>query len=282
MSPSKAARARETVRSAHGGWRARSGRTSGLQPAGGVLSRASLPRASTLASLLLLAACLSAADAAAATHANNAAAARAYLRATEAYVRDGLRTIASGTAAIEARASEIASECPGALTYAPRDEAFGQISEEVTTELLYAGVGPARPILQRLAVAIEHLTWTNRKLTRLVRERAVEERTIAALALPDVCADIATWKASSYAALPPSSSAFLERAGALQASSSFAPLEEPREAVIVRLLKRYEGPRSRRAAERTEAMEARWSARLEVAATPIRAKLAAALGVSSL
>jgi hypothetical protein len=74
--------------------------------------------------------------------------------------------------------------------------------------------------------------------------------------------------------------AFVTRVHALFASSLVR--EEPRETVILRLLRRYEGPRSRRAAKRIEAQEKRSSGPLEAAAAAALRKLATALGVTSL
>jgi hypothetical protein len=130
-----------------------------------------------------------------------------------------------------------------------------------------------------LANAIGHLTWSDRRLTRLVRSRAAEERAIATLALPDVCADIAAWKASAYAALPASTRRFLARVLAIESGSTIGPSEEFREAAIMRLLRRYEVPAQRRAARMIERLDARSGRRLAAAAALARAKVAAALGV---
>jgi hypothetical protein len=211
----------------------------------------------------------------AAVHIDNAAATRRYLRASDAYIRDLVSGAAASVAAIERRASEIATECPSALTYAPRDAAFSQLSEEAAMTLLFAGAEPVRSIMLRLVGAIKHLRWSDRRLTRLVRTRAAEERAIATFALPDVCTAIEAWKASAYAALPQSASEFLAHVEAI-------PFEESRETAILHMLKRYEGSTERRTAKRIEVLEARGSKRLTSAATAAQARLAAALGVSAL
>jgi hypothetical protein len=185
-------------------------------------------------------------------------------------------------AAIEARASEIAGECPSALTYAPRDMAFGELGEEAVTTVFFAGVAPVRSMLSRLSGAIAQLGWSDRRLSRLVHAEAGEERGIVTLALPDVCADITAWRASAYAALPPSAAAFLARVRAIESSSFVGPSEESREAVIMRLLRPYEGPAERRTAKRVERFEAEIRRRLTAATAAARAKLAAGLGISAL
>jgi hypothetical protein len=226
-------------------------------------------------------ACLPA-HAVASVHAGDAAATRAYLGAAYAYERSTYAEVGVAAGAIKARASEIGGECPSVLTYAPRDSAFGELGEEAGTTVFLDATAPERPIGLRLAHAIEHLRWSDRRLTRLVRNEVAEERAFATLALPDVCADIAAWKASAYAALPQSASRFLARVQAIDSLSVAGQLEESREAAIRRLLKPYEGLAERQAARRIERLEAQIGRRFRVAAAIAEKKLAAALGVLAL
>jgi hypothetical protein len=213
---------------------------------------------------------------------DDVAATRAYLRASEVYAHGAYAETRASAVVIEARASRIAKECPSALVYAPRDAAFEEVGEETLNSLLYASVAPFRAETVKLAEAIGHLTWSDRRLTRLVRSQAAEERAIATLALPDVCADIAAWNASAYAALPASARRFLAVVAALEAASTIGPSEESREAAIMRLLGRYEGPAQRRAAMIVERLQARAERRVMAAVSLASVKLAAALGVSAL
>jgi hypothetical protein len=212
----------------------------------------------------------------------DAAATRAYLGAAEAYEHSTYAEVGVSVAGIEAHASEIGGECPSVLTYAPRDAAFGELGEEAYTTAFFAGTAPERPMLLRLAHTIEHLRWSDRKLTRLVRAEAAEERAIATLALPDVCADIAAWKANGYAALPQGAARFLARVQAIESLSVTGPSEELRETAIMRLLRPYETRAERRTARRIERLEAQIDRRLNAAGTIAEKKLAAALGVSAL
>jgi hypothetical protein len=222
------------------------------------------------------------AHALASVHTGDAAATRAYLGAAEAFERSTYAELGATVAAIEARASEIGGECPSILTYAPRDAAFGELGEEAATTAFFGGTAPERPTSLRLAQAIEHLKWSDRRLTRLVRVEAAEERAIATLALPDVCADIAAWKASAYAALPQSSASFLARVHAIEFLSVAGQSAEPREAVIMRLLRPHETSTDRRTARRIERLEAQIGRRVHAARTIAEKTLAAAFGVSVL
>jgi hypothetical protein len=216
------------------------------------------------------------------SHRHDLAATRAYLRAIALDGRESYLNVPAGAAAIEARAREIGSQCAGALTYAPRDEAFNEIAEEAAQTIFLAALGPLRGELRRFARALQHLTWSNRKLTRLVHERAAEEAAYAALVLPDVCGDIERWKTGSYAQLPASVGAFLEHALKLEVAPLTGPRLETREAVILRLLTHWESARERRDARRSEARERRAGERIDAAWSDAKGKLATALGVAAL
>jgi hypothetical protein len=218
----------------------------------------------------------------ASVHADDAAATRAYLSTDYAYERGTSAALGVTIAALEARAGMIGGECPNALTYAPRDAAFGELGEEADTTAFFAGRASVRSMVLRFAQTIDRLRWSDRKLTRFVRAEAAEERAIATIALPDVCADIAAWKASAYAALPQSAARFLARVQAVESLSGEGPFEESREVAIMRFLRPYEGPAQRRTARRIERLEARIDKRMTAAGTGVEKKLAAALGVSAL
>jgi hypothetical protein len=218
----------------------------------------------------------------AAARPHNDAATDAYLLASGAYARGAYSQLRVSAASIEDSVHQVAAECPSALTYAPRDAAFTELGEEAQLTLWFAASKPLLSSIMRFAQAIGHLSWSDHTLTRLVRAQAAEEREIAVLTLPDLCADIRPWKASAYAVLPQTVSAFVARGSALEYGSSIGPSEEPREAVILRRLRHYEGRIERAAAKRIEALEARLGRRLGATLTSAQAKLAAALGVSRL
>jgi hypothetical protein len=227
------------------------------------------------------AACLPA-HALASVHTDDVTATRAYLIAADTYERGTYAEVGMSVAGIEARAGEIGGECPSVLTYAPRDAAFAELGEEAEATTFFAGTAPGRPMLLRLARTIEHLRWSDRRLTRRVHAEAADERMIATLALPGVCADIAAWKANGYAALPRSAARFLARLRAIESLSGVGPSEESREAAIMRLLRPYERSAERRTARRIERLEAQIGRRLKATGVNTEKKLAAALGVAEL
>jgi hypothetical protein len=222
-------------------------------------------------------------DAAAAR--NDAAATRSYLRARYDYDRVVTSEAPAGEAALSARAAQLAGECPSALTYAPRDADFSGIDEEVGVTLTtsyWMGPPTLRAATLRLARELAPLHWSNRTLTRLVHAESAEERGEATIVPPDVCADIAAWRASSYASLPPDAVRFLARVDRIRALRFVGFTEESREAIIRRLLRRSEGAGERAVARRLARLESRVDARAEGDEVAARKKLAAALGVSVL
>lgn len=218
----------------------------------------------------------------AAERARDAAATRAYLRANEAYARAESAEVGASVAAIEARANRIAGECPATLTYAPRDGAFGELGEEISNTLFYAGAAPTSASALTFARAIGGLSWGDGTLTRLVREQAAVEVATMALALPDVCADIAAWKESAYAALPQSATGFLARIAAIELKEYVEPSEEAVGTAIARLLRKYEGSGERRTVKLVERREANTYKTRVAAEEAAKARLVAVLGVSKL
>lgn len=222
------------------------------------------------------------ASASASVSSGDVVATRAYLHASEVYAQAAYPGIGARVAAIEARGSEVARACPSALTYAPRDTAFEEVGEELGTSDWYAGVASVRSITLRVAEAIGHLRWSDRKLTRLVHAEAAEEQADLGLVLPDVCGQIAAWKASAYTTLPSSLSEFLTHVYAIESGSTIDPSEESRETLIMHLLRRYEGTNERQLARRIERLEAKAHQRLVAGAVAAASKLAAAMGIAEL
>jgi hypothetical protein len=147
--------------------------------------------------------------------------------------------------------------------------------------LFIAGVAPVRAATLRFDHADARLKWSDRRLTRLVRGQTAEERAIVGLEPPNMCADIAGWKASAYAALPQSAARFASRVQAIE-SLSIVGRGEPRQAVIMRLLRRYERPAERRVAKHIQRAGAEIETHLGRAQSAVEAKLAAGLGVTAL
>jgi hypothetical protein len=210
------------------------------------------------------------------------AATRAYLRIAAHQVRVADSDLGMGVAAVEALERQVAGECPGALAYAPRDVAFEETGEEVEYVVSIAVDDPLDPQALGQARVIGALSWSNRRLTRLVRDQVAEERGYATHVPPNLCAQIAAWRESAYAALPASSSRFLAEMRASEPEGSVGPHEEPRGKVIARLLEPYERPAERRLAKSLLKLENQVADRLDAVTDSAETQLAAALGVITL
>jgi hypothetical protein len=226
--------------------------------------------------------CSAPATALASVKADDAAATRAYLRASEQYTRDVSAEVGASAAAVAARAQEIAAACPSALTYAPRDPAFGEIGEEARSTLFYAAVAPTAGTRLAFAHVVGRLSWSDSTLNRLVRGEAAEEEAVAALAQPDVCADIEAWKKAGYAALPQSAAGFLARVTAIESGDFVGRSEELREVAVARLLRPYEDPGERQRTAQLKRRERDTDKTVGAAVEAAMARLADALGVSVL
>ena len=237
-------------------------------------------RRAALAALVLCA--LYPATSSAGVSARDVAATAKYLRGQNADVLSLSAHLSESRADIDARGAEIARECPAVLTYAPRDEAFGVFGEELYTVLSDAGVAPNRAVLLRTSRATAHLTWTNRRLTRLVHRLAAEESGDATVAIPDVCTEIGAWKASDYFTLPECASKFLALSQAIESERVVGPSGEFREAAILHMLEPYETAADRRIAKRVKSREAQVDRGLYAATSAAAKKLGEALGAPTL
>jgi hypothetical protein len=249
-----------------------------------VLTAIKSHRARTIAVLACAACGCVPVSALAAVTRRNAAATRAYLGIVADQARVASSNLGMGVAAVQALEHHIAGECPGALAYAPRDVAYEEIGDEVEYVLSIAFDDPLVSQAQALgqARAIRALSWSNPRLTRLVRDQAEEDRAYATHVPSNLCAQIAAWREDAYASLPASSSRFLAEMRAGEPEISIGPHEESREKVIARLLEPYERPAERRLDKNILSLENRVANRLDATTDSAETQLGAALGVAAL
>jgi hypothetical protein len=204
----------------------------------------------------------------------------AYLQADYTFVQGEFRDLGQSAAAIAASAGVIAGECPSALTFAPRDAAFGEVAEAIERTLLLSNVEPVRSVTLQFSRRAGGLKWADGKLTRLVDVLAARERLAATVLLPAVCSAVDAWQRSAYTALPETVGSFLSQLEAVEEATGFSELSV--EARIERRLRRYEDSREKRIAGETERLEGILDRGLQTAFVAARRKLEAALGASPL
>jgi hypothetical protein len=190
----------------------------------------------------------------AATTSNDQAATTAYIRAENLFVLAQVTRIGASVAAINGEAARISRDCPSVIADAPRDEQLQRLREEVSAAVLFSGVVPDRSATLAFAQRISRLHWNNSRIANLVRLLASDERAIANLVIPDVCANLRSWVASRYRTLSLDTVGFLKQVNAI--GKGVGAKEESLEEVVSRLLARNESPSERRTAKHIERLEA--------------------------
>jgi hypothetical protein len=172
-----------------------------------------------------------------------------YLRAAEAFARVQAANVAASVAVMEKGAARIAAGCPSILVGAPQGGQLSELEGELAAAVLFSAAGPNRRAMLSFASKVDALHWSNRRIARLVRSLAAEERATAKLTLPNVCADIRVWTASGYHTLSASTLRFIKATEAIgkQTGGGGHKGESLEEAVLGRL-RPYETPSDRRLA----------------------------------
>jgi hypothetical protein len=132
----------------------------------------------------------------------------AYVRANYALVASAHTKQATAEAALQSLLARVRRECPRIVADAPQNEASEKLTAELIGTMRLVALGPIKPAIAQYARAVSGLRWGNQALTRAVRAYARELLTQSRLAVPDFCGELRAWKASAYAALPPSTLQF--------------------------------------------------------------------------
>jgi hypothetical protein len=199
-------------------------------------------RAATIATLAV-AACLTFPQSPAL--ASDGAATHAYLVAGYALARAGVADIPVAQASARRAIRHFAQQCPKVGTGSPQDEEAQHMSLEAAGALWSAAYGTALKPIRAFARAIEPLRWTSPRITRLAHEFASSLLTLATLPMPDLCKDVASWKASGYRTIPPSTLAFDRLVDSTEGhhpvpESLLSRYESPGDRALVRLIKPLE------------------------------------------
>ncbi len=171
---------------------------------------------------------------------------RVYIQADYALSRSAKAHQSIVEASIRAYTRQLGRECPRVAIGAPQDTEAEQLYEEIVsaaTGMVYRSDGAA---IVRFAGTVQGLHWSSAKLTSTVHSYATRLRALAALPVPDVCADARAWVASHYTALPAATTA----AGQRLRVGEMGPMEVPLE-----LFARYEQPAEARTIAATKRLE---------------------------
>lgn len=152
----------------------------------------------------------------AAAHSQNRAAARAFITADYAFLQSSYARLKLIRRRTEAEKRKIAHECGGLGSGSPQDHQSYLLSYEVAGALWAVSYGAQRKQIDALERTVSALHWSNEKLGRRARAYAGSLHALAHLAPPDVCADLADWKASHFETLPARTSRFDKRVEAIE------------------------------------------------------------------
>jgi hypothetical protein len=136
---------------------------------------------------------------------------RSYIQANYSLVQSANSVLGRARTAYRGVLSRAETECPGAAANSPQSAQSTQLSYEIIGAMVTAAVQTNVPAATAFVRAVEHLRWSNRRLTSTVRAYAANVKTMATLGHPDLCGDIKAWVASGYRTLSPRTVTFDQR-----------------------------------------------------------------------
>jgi hypothetical protein len=159
--------------------------------------------------------------------------------------------------AVERFDAQLATECPGVLAGAPRRIPFtanlsaSETIAEINLAAQGAGEAPEHALDVRFAGAVEHLRWSNEKLTRLTHAQARQRAGESGVPPPHICSDMRYWVADGYTSISPSAAQYLRQLEAISNTATIALGTKSQQRInlfaeIPRLLARYENQADRR------------------------------------
>jgi hypothetical protein len=168
----------------------------------------------------------------------------AYIQANFALERAADASIAPTEAAAALLNQKLGQECPQVAAGSPQDAESQKASYEIAGALWSISYGAVAGPISTFAQAVEPLHWSNPKITRIARHYAQSLTELAALPMPDICADVRTWSASGFHALPAPLLSFVQHAESIEGHTIpprlLAPYERPSDRAIVASTSRLE------------------------------------------
>jgi len=133
-----------------------------------------------------------------------------------ALARAGVATIPVAQSKIESFNRKLATECPGAGSGTPENEASQPMGHEVAVALWSLAYGSAAGPIKRFATAIRPLRWTSARVNSVARSLVANLTALATIPLPDLCGDVRAWKASGFTTVPPHVAELVRRVESLE------------------------------------------------------------------
>lgn len=152
---------------------------------------------------------LLAAPAAAAANSSDSAATQTYLQANLKLVQVARSHLAvSEKAPLTQVLARVREECPQAGVHSPQNPDSTHMSYEVIGAIVIAAYKPDLQAAREYIRIVTPLHWSDGAITREVHAHAQDLQTVAALAAPNLCADVKAWSAVGFQTLPASTVQF--------------------------------------------------------------------------
>jgi hypothetical protein len=140
----------------------------------------------------------------------------AYILANYQLAKTSVQRIGTGQAKIEHLIRDFARECPAAGAGSPQDEQTHFFNYEAGVALWSLAYGTDAGPIRTFANTIKRLRWSNQTITRTAQSYASSLQAMATLALPPLCEDVRSWKASGYTVVPLQTVSLVRRVEAIE------------------------------------------------------------------
>lgn len=167
------------------------------------------------------------APSAASAGSSNAASTHTLILAGYSFGRESEGRMSTMRKAVEAQKRSLLRQCPDAAANSPQNEESYQLSYEAAGALWSAGYGADAGPIAKFVRATRGLHWTNAKLNGAFKRFVDGLHGLSTLAMPHVCKDIASWKASGFLNVPAVTKSFDIRVEALEAKPPPPRLLQP-------------------------------------------------------
>jgi hypothetical protein len=168
----------------------------------------------------------------------------AYIQANFALERAANASIAPTEASVALLNQKLGQECPKAGAGSPQNAESQKASYEVAGALWSVSYGAVAGPIGTFVRAVKPLRWSNPKITRIAQGYARSLSELAALPMPNICADVRTWSASGFHTIPTATVSFDQHVESIEGHT-----------ISARLLTPYERPSDRSVVARTSRLE---------------------------
>jgi hypothetical protein len=140
--------------------------------------------------------------------ASDSATTLSYLKANYALVQTAHSKLSSSIASYRSVLSQVRRSCPQAAAASPQNPESTEVSNEVVGAMVTAADRPDLSAIGTYLRATAGLRWSSASVTRAVSSYNAKLAKLHKLSVPDLCGDIAAWKATGWTKLPSSTLSF--------------------------------------------------------------------------